>query len=75
LTDNRAVIDGPTQVVRSGWGRPFSSAIAVGDHEGQPAGDGRQVPVEIAGTERVLPADLVLLALGFTGPEDGLLGA
>ena len=29
--------------------------------------DGRRVPK--AGTERVLPADLVLLSLGFTGPE------
>jgi glutamate synthase (NADPH/NADH) small chain len=34
--------------------------------------EGRFAPVE--GTERELPADLVLLALGFTGPEpDGLL--
>jgi glutamate synthase (NADPH/NADH) small chain len=30
--------------------------------------DGRRVPK--AGTERDIPADLVLLALGFTGPED-----
>lgn len=30
--------------------------------------DGKRVP--LAGTERDLPADLVLLALGFTGPED-----
>ncbi|GAA4658020.1 glutamate synthase subunit beta [Arthrobacter cryoconiti] len=29
--------------------------------------DGRRVPKE--GTERVIPADLVFLALGFTGPE------
>jgi glutamate synthase (NADPH/NADH) small chain len=34
--------------------------------------DGRFTPVE--GTERELPADLVLLAMGFTGPEpDGLI--
>ncbi len=33
--------------------------------------DGRFV--EIAGTERELPADLVFLALGFTGPERGAL--
>ncbi|RNE66527.1 glutamate synthase subunit beta [Cryobacterium tepidiphilum] len=31
--------------------------------------DGRRVPK--AGTEREIPADLVLLALGFTGPEQG----
>ena len=29
-------------------------------------------PREIAGTERTIPADLVLLALGFLGPEKGL---
>lgn len=34
---------------------------------------GRLVPHEIEGTARRVPADLVLLALGFTGPEDGLL--
>jgi glutamate synthase (NADPH/NADH) small chain len=35
--------------------------------------DGRRVPK--AGTERILPADLVLLALGFSGPERDLLDA
>lgn len=35
---------------------------------------GQMIPEEVAGTERVLQADMVLLALGFTGPEDGLLG-
>ncbi|HWG92979.1 MAG TPA: glutamate synthase subunit beta [Mycobacteriales bacterium] len=48
----------------------------VGDDEGRVAGleivevrmvDGRFEPVE--GTEQVLPAQLVLLAMGFTGPE------
>lgn len=33
--------------------------------------DGRRVPR--AGTEREIPADLVLIAMGFTGPETGLL--
>ena len=34
--------------------------------------DGRFVPIE--GTERELPADLVLLAMGFVGPQkEGLL--
>jgi glutamate synthase (NADPH/NADH) small chain len=32
-------------------------------------------PVPVAGTERTLPADLVLLALGFTGPQAERLGA
>jgi glutamate synthase (NADPH/NADH) small chain len=36
--------------------------------------DGRYSPREIPGTERCWPAQMVLLALGFTGPEtDGLL--
>jgi len=35
--------------------------------------DGKRVPR--AGTDRVLPADLVLLALGFTGPETHSLSA
>jgi glutamate synthase (NADPH/NADH) small chain len=34
---------------------------------------GQFVPQEIPGTERVLPAQLVLLALGFLGPEQPLL--
>jgi glutamate synthase (NADPH/NADH) small chain len=33
--------------------------------------DGRRVPK--SGTEREIPADLVLLALGFTGPETGTI--
>jgi glutamate synthase (NADPH/NADH) small chain len=38
-------------------------------------GAGRPSPRELPGTERALPAQLVLLALGFLGPEkDGLLG-
>ncbi|HTN53387.1 MAG TPA: glutamate synthase subunit beta [Anaeromyxobacter sp.] len=35
--------------------------------------DGRFGPRELPGTERVLPADLVLLALGFVGPEKPLV--
>ncbi|MFD1175528.1 glutamate synthase subunit beta [Paenibacillus puldeungensis] len=33
---------------------------------------GRLTPVEVPGSEQVIPADLVLLALGFTGPENRL---
>ena len=35
--------------------------------------DGRFVPQPVAGTEQHLPADLVLLAMGFVGPEEHLL--
>lgn len=34
---------------------------------------GRMTPVEIPGTEKVWEADLVLLAMGFLGPEDQLV--
>ncbi len=34
---------------------------------------GQFVPVEVAGTEKVRPAQLVLLAMGFLGPEQVLL--
>lgn len=34
---------------------------------------GRLVPVEVAGTEKIYPAQLVLLAMGFLGPEPMLL--
>jgi len=36
---------------------------------------GQFVPKEVPGTERVLPAQLVLLAMGFLGPEQPLLDA
>ncbi len=56
----------------------------VGDEEGKvkevhtvniewKAENGRFMPVEISGTEKVWPADLVLLAMGFIGPEDTVL--
>ncbi|MEJ8305943.1 glutamate synthase subunit beta [Saccharibacillus sacchari] len=35
--------------------------------------DGRPMPYEVPGSEEVFPAQLVLLALGFTGPEQLLL--
>ncbi|HEY9063218.1 MAG TPA: glutamate synthase subunit beta [Pseudobacteroides sp.] len=36
---------------------------------------GRFIPVEIPGTEKIWPADLVLLAMGFLGPEDTVLSS
>jgi glutamate synthase (NADPH) small chain len=36
---------------------------------------GMRIPVEVPGTEQEHPAQLVLLALGFLGPEQGLLDA
>jgi len=37
--------------------------------------EGRFMPRPVAGTEEILPAQLVLLAMGFLGPEDGALKA
>jgi len=34
--------------------------------------DGRMVPKEVPGSERIWPAQMVLLAMGFLGPEDTL---
>ena len=41
--------------------------------EWEKGASGRPFPKEIPGTERVWPADLVLLAMGFLGPEDTVL--
>jgi len=64
----------------------ISTKRIVGDAEGRvkelhtvkvewvKGADGRFGPKEVPGTEKVYPADLVLLALGFAGPEkEGLL--
>lgn len=41
--------------------------------EWQKDAGGRFVPVEIPGTEKVIPAQLVLLAMGFLGPDSTVL--
>jgi glutamate synthase (NADPH/NADH) small chain len=41
--------------------------------EWQRNASGQFLPTEVAGSERELPAELVLLAMGFTGPEQPLL--
>ena len=35
--------------------------------------EGRYIPRPVSGTEEILPAELVLLAMGFLGPEESLL--
>lgn len=59
----------------------------IGDEHGQVKGieivqvewakddRGRFIPKHVAGTEKVLPAQLVLLAMGFLGPEDAIAQA
>ncbi len=48
-------------------------AVHVVDVEWKKDDQGNFGPQKIAGTEKVLPADLVLLAMGFLGPEQPLL--
>ena len=47
------------------------AGVRLCQNEWKEAG-GRRVPVDIAGTERIVPAQLVLLAMGFTGSEQRL---
>ena len=47
-------------------------ALEIADVEWVTGPDGRAAPREVVGTERVVPADLVLLAMGFLGPERSL---
>ena len=35
--------------------------------------DGRYSPIPVPGTEQIIPAELVLLAMGFIGPDENLL--
>jgi glutamate synthase (NADPH) small chain len=46
------------------------STVLIGWDKGA---DGRVRPVEVAGSEQTRPAQLVLLAMGFLGPESALL--
>jgi glutamate synthase (NADPH) small chain len=47
------------------------STVTIGWDKGA---DGRVRPVEVAGSEATRPAQLVLLAMGFLGPESQLVG-
>ena len=48
------------------------AAVEIADISWQPGPDGRVAMREVPGTTQTFPADLVLLALGFTGPEPAL---
>ncbi len=50
-------------------GKGNVKALEVVRVEWKKGADGRFGPQEVPGTQRTIPADLVLLALGFTGPE------
>ena len=48
-------------------------AVHTVEVEWKKDGQGRFSPQPVAGTEKVVPAHLVLLAMGFLGPEQPLL--
>jgi glutamate synthase (NADPH/NADH) small chain len=50
-------------------GKGHVKALEVVQVEWKKGADGRFGPQEVPGSQRTIPADLVLLALGFTGPE------
>jgi glutamate synthase (NADPH/NADH) small chain len=58
-----------------GDGEGKVKAVHVVDVEWRKNEQGQFGPQRVAGTERVLPAQLVLLAMGFLGPEQPLLDA
>jgi glutamate synthase (NADPH) small chain len=49
------------------------SGVVIVDVEWKKDAKGRFSPQEVAGSERTLPASLVLIAMGFLGPEAALL--
>jgi glutamate synthase (NADPH/NADH) small chain len=60
------------EFVAAASGEPRVSAIRIAEVTVQRV-DGRRVVTPVPGTERELPADLVLLAIGFDGTEEGPL--
>ena len=48
------------------------SGVEIVDVQWERNDKGQFIPKQMAGTERVLPAQLVLLAMGFLGPEDAI---
>ncbi|BFM40077.1 glutamate synthase small subunit [Synechocystis sp. LKSZ1] len=69
--DPRAYLTTATHFEGDDQGRV--KAVHTVDIQWQKNEKGQFVPQPIAGTEQVRPAQLVLLAMGFVGPEEGLL--
>jgi glutamate synthase (NADPH) small chain len=51
------------------------SGVVIVDVEWKKDAKGRYGPQEVPGSERTLPASLALVAMGFLGPEEGILKA
>ena len=71
--DPRVYLTTATRFEGDGGGKV--KAVHVVDVEWRKNEQGQFGPQPVAGTERVLPAQLVLLAMGFLGPEQPLLDA
>ena len=71
--DPRVYLTTATRFEGDGEGKV--KAVHVVDVEWRKNEQGQFGPQPVAGTERVLPAQLVLLAMGFLGPEQPLLDA
>jgi glutamate synthase (NADPH/NADH) small chain len=63
VTAKRFISDDPGRV----------KGVQIVGIEWQKDDKGRFIPKEIPGTEKLLPAELVLLAMGFLGPEEAVL--
>lgn len=71
--DPRSYLTTATRIEGDDRGRV--KAVHTVDVRWEKDGQGRFIPQQIAGTEKVRPAQLVLLAMGFLGPESQLLDA
>jgi glutamate synthase (NADPH/NADH) small chain len=54
-------------------GQGAVKAVVTVDMAWETTGSGQRVPREVPGSEQTIPAQLVLLAMGFLGPEQSLL--
>ncbi|AIE75329.1 MULTISPECIES: glutamate synthase small subunit [unclassified Synechocystis] len=71
--DPRSYLTTATKIEGDDQGRV--KAVHTVDVRWEKDDQGRFIPQQIAGTEQVRPAQLVLLAMGFLGPESQLLDA
>ncbi|MEM9542208.1 MAG: glutamate synthase small subunit [Cyanobacteria bacterium P01_E01_bin.42] len=71
--DPRTYLTTATKFEMDSWGA--IAAVHTVQVQWLPGENGRFSPQPIEGTEKVLPAQLVLLAMGFLGPEQPLLDA
>jgi len=69
--DPRGYLVQTTKIESDGDGNV--KAVHTVDIEWERTPEGHMIPKEVAGSEKVHPADIVLLAMGFMGPEGSLV--